>query len=51
MKRGQPDDDDLDDARKGKVAKTGDDPAAAARLFDTSEGIYAMEYMKYGEVC
>lgn len=43
--------DDFDNLRSGKVAKKGDDPGAAARLFDTQQNLYAMEYMKYGDVC
>lgn len=52
MKHGHDDDGDDDgDPRGSKVAKQGEDPAAAARLFDTQRNMYAMEYMRYGDVC
>lgn len=52
-KREHDDDDDEDangDPRGSKIAKRGDDPAAAARLFDTQRNMFAMEYMRYGDV-
>lgn len=50
-KRGRDDDDDnYFDRRSGKITKKGSDPGAAARLFDTQQNLYAMEYMRFGDV-
>lgn len=44
-------DDELESPRGSKIAKQGEDPAAAARLFDNQRNLFAMEYMKHGDVC
>lgn len=51
-KRPRPlEDDALGDPRSSKISKQGDDPAAVASLFDSQPNMYAMEFMRYGDVC